>query len=99
MATQMTVPNSLDDEYISDIFLLRRSGYSLMSPVPTVIVTRLGDSKSRYCYHDWNDRTMEVAHKYIEKNFSILQSGQVIDVEFILGETKFPKISERLEEY
>jgi len=40
---------------------------------------------------------MTVAHAYIEKNFHNLNSGDVIDVEFILGETDKPKTSERFD--
>lgn len=42
-------------------------------------------------------RTLPVAHKYIEKHFYELETGAVIDVEFILGETDKPKISEQYE--
>lgn len=52
----------------------------------------------------WNDpygwersaRTFPVAHDYIIKNWEKLRDGDVVDVEFILGETKVPKASERL---
>lgn len=39
---------------------------------------------------------MVEAHRYIESYFDKLNSGDVIDVEHILGETKEPKVSERL---
>lgn len=39
-------------------------------------------------------RTLRAAHSYIEQAFSQLKSGDVIDVEFILGETTEPKQSE-----
>lgn len=39
-------------------------------------------------------RTLQVAHKYIEANFDRLESGQVIDVEFLLGITTTPKTFE-----
>jgi len=39
---------------------------------------------------------MTVVHLHLEKHFEELPSGSVIDVEFILGETAQPKISERL---
>lgn len=41
-------------------------------------------------------RTMEAAYAYIHEHFDDLKPGQVIDVEFILGETAAPKVSERL---
>ena len=39
---------------------------------------------------------MQAAHQFIESNWSKLKDGDVIDVEFIVGETDRPKISERL---
>lgn len=41
-------------------------------------------------------RTMRAAHQYVEKHWDKLFSGDVIDIEYILGETKEPKKSERL---
>jgi len=35
------------------------------------------------------------AHKYIKEHWDELRSGSVVDVEFILGESKEPKASER----
>lgn len=36
---------------------------------------------------EWGDRTFQVAHKHIEQNFHALETGAVVDVEFLLGET------------
>ncbi len=45
----------------------------------------------------WGDRrTMLYAHKYIKAHFDELESGAVIDVEFILGESEKPKEPQRL---
>jgi hypothetical protein len=41
-------------------------------------------------------RTYQVAHNYILKHWRELTSGDVIDVEFLLGERAEPKVSERL---
>lgn len=46
--------------------------------------------------YDWNDRTYSQAHKWITTNWYTIKDGDVIDVEFILGETSEKKISERL---
>jgi hypothetical protein len=35
-----------------------------------------------------------MAHRYIEQTFSQLKSGDLIDVQFIIGETTEPKVSE-----
>lgn len=48
---------------------------------------------------DWNDRTMHTAHEWITKHFHTLKNGDVVDVEFILGETKVPKRSERFSDW
>ena len=42
-------------------------------------------------------RTWRVAHNYIIEHWHELEDGSVVDVSFILGESKAPKISERLE--
>lgn len=47
--------------------------------------------------YDHADRTRQTAHKYIEENWEQLKTGDVVDVEFINGETKNKKVSERLE--
>jgi hypothetical protein len=38
---------------------------------------------------------MPNAHLWIEANFDKLNDGDVVDVEFILGERAMPKVSER----
>jgi hypothetical protein len=62
-----------------------------------VIVMKLdGQHDAHHNAHDWvYARTMKEAHKYIEANFHKLETGDVVDVQFILGETKQPKKSER----
>jgi hypothetical protein len=76
-------------------YLLRRCGYSCDGR-PNIIMTRLDGSgrATNDCYH-WNDRTFHVAHEYIIENWHELSDGDVIDVEFILGETTEIKRSER----
>jgi hypothetical protein len=39
---------------------------------------------------------MATAHHYIYDHFDELDDGDVVDVEFILGETAIKKVSERL---
>ncbi len=78
-----------------DNYLLGRAGY--ISGNRSVLVTKLVDSKSASDPHDWDNgaRTMPIAHQYIQEKFLGLESGAVIDVEYILGERKEPKVSER----
>jgi hypothetical protein len=83
-----------------DQWLFQRAGFGLGSPL--VIVGRLGSNDPFYaqCTHDprchMGSRTFGVAHQYIQEHFDELESGAVIDVEFILGITTEPKKSERL---
>jgi hypothetical protein len=42
-----------------------------------------------------NPRTYYVAHRYVQKHFSELEAGAVVDVQFILGETATPKTTDR----
>jgi hypothetical protein len=83
-------PNMTRDHY-----LLRRCGYPCDGR-PNIIVTRLGGSgPATNDYYTWGDRTWHVAHKYIVENWNALNDGDVVDVEWILGERDTPKVSER----
>jgi hypothetical protein len=88
----------------AEFYLLRRSGYSKEQILsrdsePYVFLTKLdGGSPCNYDVYNWSNRTMQVAHDFIIKNWGTLQPGAVIDVEFILGERSSPKTSERLGE-
>ena len=63
-----------------------------------VLVTRLDNNRSEINANDWDSgsRTMVFAHEHIAQHFDELNTGDVVDVEFILGEVAAPKISERL---
>ena len=74
-------------------FYLRREGF--IEP-HHVTLMRIENQMSHADPYSWGNRTMTTAHLYILEHFDELKSGDVIDVEFILGETKSPKISERL---
>lgn len=78
-------------------YLLRRSGYRGEG---TVILCNINNAKSQNDPYDWpdNPRTMRQAHIWIEENWDEIGSGDVVDVEFILGETKTKKSSERYAE-
>lgn len=82
----------------ADVYLLRRAGYGAPR---LVIFTRLDGHPSNIAPYDpfeWGrNRTMTVAHEYVSGHWDELESGVVIDVEFILGESKKPKESERTE--
>lgn len=76
-------------------YLLRRMGFNSGD---AIILARLnGETPSSADAYFWNDRTMQTAHLYIDEHFTELKDGDVIDVEFILGESTEKKISEREE--
>lgn len=90
-------------------YLLRRAGYGYERPSVAnppgetyVMLTSLNKGASTYNPYDWvhekltpRGRTMHEAHKYIIAHWDELESGAVIDLEFILGETEAPKTSEQ----
>jgi hypothetical protein len=80
---------------LAETFLLRRAGFSFDAPL--VLFGRLEGGECQYDPYDWrgDTRTMRFAHRYIQANWPKLRSGDVIDIEFILGETKTSKESER----
>lgn len=78
-------------------YLLRRCGYPCDGR-PNIAISHLSaDSKpmSNDPY-SWGGRTYPVAHTYIIEHWNELKDGDVVDVQFILGETAAPKTSERL---
>lgn len=80
-------------------YLLRRDGYRADESEPCVIFVDAQCRRgAKYDPYDWGDsRTHAVAHNFIISNWSTLKDGDVIDVEFILGETTVEKVSEREE--
>lgn len=78
-------------------FLLGRSGYDPENPM--IIFGRLDSGKGVSDPHDWNDRTFQQAHNWLIANWDTFTTGSVIDVQFILGETKEAKKSELIESY
>jgi len=80
-------------------YLLRRDGWCCQEGERCVMLidTHKGRAEYNYHHHSGGSRTMVEAHRYIEENWNVLSDGDVIDVEFILGETKEKKISERYE--
>ena len=80
------------------LYLLRRVGYPCNGE-PNIVVTAL-DASGGPAWSDpygWGGRTYPVAHNYIIEHWDELRDGDVVDVEFILGESSKPKISERLD--
>ena len=78
-------------------WLLRRGGFSLNGA--SIILIRLTDCEAQYDPYDWANRTMQTAHVWLLEHFEQIESGAVVDVEHILGETPAPKVSERFERF
>jgi hypothetical protein len=76
-------------------WLVRRAGFS--GDDGLVFIGKIETGGGQYDPHSWpgGARTMTVAHAYIQKAWGNLSSGDVIDVQFILGETTQRKTSER----
>ena len=81
-------------------YLLRRDGYRADETERCIIVIKAQCRGVSYEPYGWplGSRTMQVAHSYIEGHWADLWDGDVIDVEFILGEAVVKKRSERSEE-
>ena len=81
-----------------DRYLLARAGFGQTPDVQGEYVCLWhmdgGNGLMTCDEYDWKNRTMQVAHAHAKKNWDSLRSGDVIDVEFILGETSTAKQSE-----
>lgn len=90
----------LDPSCEEDRYLLARAGFGrdCRAQRQYIVLFHLVNDIGHWDYLQWEGgtRTMPRAHRYIMDHFDELQSGQVIDVQVILGETKEPKKSERV---
>jgi hypothetical protein len=78
-------------------YYLRRCGFPCDGRPNIGMTTLSADGNGfRNDPHGWGGRTRPAAHKYIIEHWNDLKDGDVVDVQFILGETDIPKISERL---
>ena len=101
MATRVQPRNDLEQ------WLISRAGFGIHGTEAGlfVIFQALHKGPSTYNAFDWaygedgclKGRTMYYAHLYIKEHWEDLNSGDVIDVQYILGETKEPKCSEQYE--
>ena len=82
-------------------YLLRRDGYSALPSEFCVIMIDAQCRGVAYDPYNWTSkgatrRTHHVAHLFIQEHWHELADGDVVDVQFILGETPGPKASERV---
>ena len=107
MAVKLMHGGAGDPHAGAERFLLRRAGYdaSQIDPLaqepfglsPYVLLIRLAIGGAHYDPYSWDGgRTMRIAHMHIIEHWNELASGQVLDVEFILGEKPAPKLSEQV---
>lgn len=93
LAIKLTSDGNKDDAY-----LLRRAGLDCDGSF-NIAFFNLQRGDGFLDPYNWPGapmvRTCPAAHKYIEDNFDSLESGSVIDVEFILGEKTEIKRSEK----
>lgn len=89
MVTKLEPINSDED------WLIKRAMGS--EPYPLFLVTFMSKGESRFDVYEWGRvgaRTVKEAHQYIENNWDKLETGDVIDLEFLLGEKLTKKHSE-----
>ena len=86
----------------ADRYLIASAGYGkedIEQYQRYTFLIRLNDLECKYDPNHWGDRTMFNAHKYVEDYYELIDSGDVIDVEYILQEKSTVKASQRYEEY
>lgn len=86
-----------DPANAAEAFLLRRAGYG--SDNVYVLLGKIdGSEMGDFAYdpfgHATAARTMREAHKWLIAHFDEIEPGAVVDVEFLLGESSDPKVSE-----
>lgn len=96
LCIDMNPCRELSDARRAQYYYLRRCGYAC-DERPNIAITNLNmdGGKAWNDPYSWGDRTMAVAHKFILEHWPKLRDGDVIDVQFILGETTELKRSER----
>lgn len=82
------IPDSPNEEAF-----MKRAGYS--SEYPDVfLMTYDPDCRCSYDPYSWAERTLHEAHRWIRDNFESINNYDVIDVEYLLGESNTKKESE-----
>ena len=92
MATKIVRERETDPE---SHWLLGAAGYG---PGGCVLLVPLQGGEARYDPYNWHGgaRTFREAHHYIEENWDKLKDGDVVDVQFALGETAEVAPSEKI---
>lgn len=76
-----------------ELYLIRSAGHPIDANY-SIGVFRLEDGSGSFDpFMQQRGRTLKEVHLWLQGNFDTTASGQVLDVEYILGETPTPKIS------
>ena len=79
-----------------DFYLIHSAGHP-MTPPYSILLVRLTDGTGSFDpFAQTSGRTMRDAHIWLTEHFDEIESGYVLDVEFINDETKQPKQSQRM---
>lgn len=85
----------LDPTCDKDRYLLSRAGYGRTDVDQSEYILLMNASSGNGEFNcEFYDRTYAQAQLYLRHMWSTLKSGDLLDIEFILGETEVPKISE-----
>jgi len=89
---------SMETDNETDRFIIGRGGFgkSVQEQAKYVILINLVNFISTYDHYNWNSETLTVAHAHIIQHFHDMNTGDVIDVEYIMGLSETQKISERI---
>jgi len=91
----------LAPESEADRYLFARAGYgttpAAQGEYVVLVLINGGQGRATCDPYDWSNRTYQVAHMWLIEHFDEIESGAVVDVEFILGARAEPKVSERSE--
>ena len=89
MATKLAAHEGTVEDW-----LLRHAGYG--RDIGYIFLTRLVGCETHYDRFEWGQgSTMFQVHTELEENWDVYAGGEVIDVEYIRGDTKEPKKTER----
>lgn len=80
----------------ADRYLLSQSGYGkdIEQQANYLLYAELAGGMFEYEWGGHANRTRAVSHEYIQEHWDHLTSGDLIDVQFILGETSHKKPSQ-----
>lgn len=83
----------LQDDPVANNYMMK-SGFG--SDSSEILIVELVRFEANYNPFNWSNtsRTMREAHIFIENNYDRLTSGEVVDVEYILGESEIKKLPE-----